>query len=179
MIVLSTLPLVADNYSPPLQGLVGWWRAEGNGNDESGHGHHGTPSGVSFGADEFGQAFSFAGNVNVVSVPDSPDFELTNSFTIGAWIYPTANSWHVLERSTTFGGGVPYAFGLNFGAGFRFYIKSAANGEDDQVTAPMSYNRWTHVAATLDGNTGDMRLYMDGVVVAQKVTTNRPYVGPG
>lgn len=178
VIVWSTLPLVAEDYYPPIQGLVGWWRGEGNGSDASGHGHHGTPSGVNFGSGEFGQAFSFAGNVNVVSVPDSSDFELTNSFTIGAWIYPTANSWHVLERSTGVGA-VPYAFGLNFGAGFRFYIKSAAYGPDDLLTAPISYNRWTHVAGTLDGNTGDMRLYMDGVVVAQKVTTNRPYAGPG
>ena len=179
VIVCSTLPSLAADYSPPTQGLVGWWRAEGNGNDQSGRGHHGTPNGVNFAAGSFGQAFSFSGNPNVVSVPDSPDFEFTNSFTIGAWIYPTANSWHVLERSTSFGTGVPYAFGLNFGAGFRFYIKSSANGQDDQLTAPITYNRWTHVAATLDGNTGDMRLYMDGVVVAQKVTTNRPYAGPG
>src|SRR5437016_3262555 len=29
-------------YSVPPAGLIGWWRAEGNGNDSSGHGHNGT-----------------------------------------------------------------------------------------------------------------------------------------
>jgi hypothetical protein len=173
------LPSLAADFAPPTQGLVGWWRGEANGNDASGNGHHGTPSGVAFGTGFYGQAFSFAGNPNVVNVPDSPDFELTNSLTIAAWIYPKANSWHVLERVTTAALGVPYAIGLSFGAGFRFSIKPSANGDDDYLIAPISYNQWTHVAATLDGNTGDMRLYMDGIVVAQKVTTNRPYAGPG
>src|SRR2546422_6099793 len=32
------------------------------------------------------------------------------------------------------------------------------------------------VTATLDGSTGDMRLYIDGVLVTNRFTTVRPYV---
>src|SRR2546427_13131922 len=91
--------------SPPTNGLVAWWRGEGNANDSSGNGHNGTLlNGVGFDIGKFGQAFSFAGNPNTVFVPDSPDFKLTNSLTVSAWIYPKANSWVVLQRNGTTGG---------------------------------------------------------------------------
>src|SRR6266478_8394092 len=76
----------AAQFSPPTAALVGWWRAEGNGNDSSGNGHNGTLNGGGYDMGRFGQAFSFAGNGNTLFIPDSPDFNLTNSFSIGAWI---------------------------------------------------------------------------------------------
>ena len=174
--LLATIPSTAADYSPPLAGLVGWWRGENNGNDASGHGHNGTLNSMAFGAGAFGQAFSFVGSANRVVVPDSPEFNLTNALTIGAWIYPTADCWHILARSGSTGSSVAYQCGLDLGSGFLFYIKPEAPAPADSLSlrAPILYNRWTHVTATFDGNTGNMRVYMDGVMVAQKTTTNRP-----
>ena len=51
------------NYVPQ-NGLVGWWPFNGNANDESGNGNHGTVNGATLTADRFGnvnQAYGFDG----------------------------------------------------------------------------------------------------------------------
>lgn len=48
----------------PSNGIVGWWPFNGNANDESGNGNHGTVNGASLTADRFGsidKAYSFDG----------------------------------------------------------------------------------------------------------------------
>lgn len=160
-------------YSPPTNGLVGWWQGDGNANDSSGRGHNGTLlNGATFGTGLFGQAFSIGPGFNRVYVPDSTDFNITNSLSIGAWIYPTAESWHVLERGGNQSGSNPYGMGLDDAGHFEFYIN---NGTADLVMAPITFNQWIQVTATLDGTTGDMRLYFNGVVVAEKTTSLRPF----
>src|SRR5207237_3465132 len=140
----------------PTSGLVAWWRGEGNANDSSGNGHNGTLlNNVGFDTGKFGQAFSFAGNPNTVFVPDSPGFTLTNSLSVGAWIYPKADSWVVLQRGGGTGGGTAYSFQLDDAGHFQFYIKDAL-GNLDSISASISYNQWKQVTATLDGATGDL-----------------------
>ncbi len=174
LVVVSLAAVTRDvqaQYAPPAAGLVGWWRGDGNGNDSSGNGHNGTlMDGGGYDAGLFGQAFSFAGNPNRLFIPDSNDFNLTNSLSIGAWIYIKADSWHVLERAST--GFVSYSFGLDDAGHFWFVINSR-NGQA-QLLAPIASNQWKQVIATLDGTTGDMRLYIDGVLVTNLITTVRP-----
>ena len=63
--------------SIPQNGLVGWWRAEGNAQD-SARRHDGTlPFGMNYAPGKIGQAFDFDGSRRRVSIPDSPDFKLT------------------------------------------------------------------------------------------------------
>ena len=80
----------------PSNGLVGWWPFNGNANDESGNGTHGTVSGVALGADRFGNAngaFIFNG-INCCGTPDAvQEVAITNSllnlasdFTISIWM---------------------------------------------------------------------------------------------
>ena len=56
----------------PTNGLVGWWPFNGNANDESGNGNHGTVNGATLAADRFGnagKAYSFDGvDDNIYSV---------------------------------------------------------------------------------------------------------------
>ncbi|HEV2394850.1 MAG TPA: LamG domain-containing protein [Verrucomicrobiae bacterium] len=170
--LLSTSSSVWGQYTPPTTGLVGWWRGEGNANDSAG-GHNGTLlDGVGFDTGLFGQAFSFAGTANRVYIPDSPDFKLTNSLTISAWIFIKANCWHVLERSGGQSGTSRYGLTVDDAGGMSFGISTATTG--DSLTTPIEYNKWKQVTATLDGATGEMRIYIDGAVAAQKTTTLRP-----
>jgi len=64
-VATSSDAVLTVNPSPqcatPPAGLVGWWRGEGNAQDEVGT-HHGTlQGGTTFGAGKAGQAFSFDG----------------------------------------------------------------------------------------------------------------------
>ncbi len=69
----------------PTNGLLAWWPFNGNANDESGNGNHGTVNGASLTADKNGyqnKAFSFDGNdcINIPNVVSS------NSFSISIWL---------------------------------------------------------------------------------------------
>ncbi len=71
--------------TPPPSGLVGWWPGNGNANDIFG-GNNGTLEGnTTFAAGEVGQAFSFDGNVDAVSVVNPASLQLQD-FTIEAWV---------------------------------------------------------------------------------------------
>jgi hypothetical protein len=50
-----------------------------------------------------------------------------------------------------------------------------AKGATAMVNAVVPFNQWTFVAATWDGDTGLMKIYTNGVLVAQKKTSVRPF----
>jgi len=158
--------------NPPTNGIVGWWRGEGDANDTA-NGHTGTlTSGVAFEPGLVGQAFSFQGNPNRVVIP-SNDLILTNSLSLAAWIYPRQNSWHVVERASDYAGSVTYSFGLLDDGRFAFVVKDFSNPAE-VLFAPGALNQWIHLCATLDGSTGDMRLYVNGQLASQVTTAIRP-----
>ena len=95
---MKNRPLALTQYVPPTEGLVGWWRGEGNGYD-SANNQNGLLLAVRFEPGLVGQAFSFAGNPNRVFIPDGPNFHITNSVSIAAWVHPKVNGWNILERT--------------------------------------------------------------------------------
>lgn len=157
-------------------GLVGWWQAEGNGNDVTGAHNGTTPFGMTYVQGEVGQAFSYhydSYDMTRVTIPDSPDFKLTSSMTIEAWIYPKAACFYVFFRGDDRSGLDPYSVDCRHAGTIGFGIDDL-NGHAARVEAPIQYNQWQHVAATLDGATGDMRMYVNGVLGGQINTSVRP-----
>ena len=151
-----------------------WWRADGNANDSSGGNHNGTLlDGATYDAGKIGQAFSFGPGANRVYVPDSNDFKLTNSLSIAAWIYIKDNCWHVLERAASDSGSWTYTFGVDLAGHLIFGLNNFSTGSDI-LSTPITYNQWKHVAATWDRATREMRIYIDGALAAQKVSTIIP-----
>ncbi len=80
----------------PTNGLVGYWPFNGNANDESGNGNHGTVNGATLTSDRVGNsnaAFLFSG-LNCCGTPDaeseitisSPFISLNANFTISCWM---------------------------------------------------------------------------------------------
>ena len=169
----STLSVWAQ-YSPPTAGLVAWWRAEGNAND-SADSHNGTlEGGMGFTPGVFGQAFA-AGSNRRVYVPDSPAFQLT-SLTMGAWANPSALGYTILLRGDDRSGLDPYHMGMDPSNGRLAFELADGSGGYDILETPsaMALNQWAHYAATLDNATHDMRIYVNGVLSAEKTTTVTP-----
>jgi hypothetical protein len=162
-------------YAPPTVGLVGWWRGDGNANDSSGNGHHGTlEGGMGFTAGLYGQAFA-AGSGKRVFVPDSPAFQLT-SLTMAAWVNPTAPGNVIFFRGDNRPGLDPYDVGMNESSCFGIVVANAANTPASlYAPTPLPFNTWTHVVATFDDSAGDLRVYLNGLLVAETNTSIKPF----
>jgi hypothetical protein len=87
---IYTLP----NYLP-TNGLVGWWPFNGNANDESGNGNHGTVNGATLTSDRNGEvnkAYSFNGVDNNVVINHSESLNFNNAQSISIWVYQSISN---------------------------------------------------------------------------------------
>src|SRR3954453_3739128 len=91
-VLLIVFPLFgqAQTCVPSPDGVVGWWSAEGDGDDQT----HVNPGilqgGVTFQAGKVGQAFAFHGGVDAVKIAASAslDVGVGNGLTIELWVNP-------------------------------------------------------------------------------------------
>ena len=178
-LIKSVRVSVLGKIGRPRDGLIGLWSGEGNAVDSVG-GNNGVMQNVSFTDGVAGQAFTFApnnfpyGTYVGIQIPDKPVYALTHSLTIEAWVRPRGKGYTVLCRGDHRPGLDPYALSMQANHDLRFQITDES-GNSAVVDAAVPYNEWTHVAATLDGDTGTMSLYTNSVLAAQTVTTTRPF----
>src|SRR5271154_1890700 len=93
LLIICTMLIAFNAFSQvpayvPTDSLLGWWPFTGNANDASGNGNNGTVHGATLTNDRFGNpnsAYSFDGS-SYIDVPESDSLELTNDFTLSAWI---------------------------------------------------------------------------------------------
>jgi hypothetical protein len=160
-------------------GLVGWWRGDGNADDDTKTNPGATTGGVTYAPAMVGRGFRFTGRDDAVRVADSPTLALTGSMTISAWInvdeFSTAgeDKGMILFRGDDRPGLDPY--GLWVGADNRvtFHIESTERAEN--LSAPIAGRRFVLVTAMLDASTSTMRIYENTVLVAQMRTPVRPF----
>jgi glucose/arabinose dehydrogenase len=171
------------NPVTPGGGPVGAWGFDetsgASASDASGQGNNGTVSGaLRTTAGRYGQALSFDGINDWVTVPDAGSLDLTNRATLEAWVYPTAlgGDWRTaLFKERT--GHLAYALYANNDAvrpsGHLFTTGDLwANG-----TAALPLNTWSHLAMTWDGAT--QRLWLNGAQVASRAVTGTLPNGSG
>jgi hypothetical protein len=161
-------PAEATACSSTPAGLIARWSADGTAADAA-HGRDGTlVGGTTYASGEVGQAFSFDGADDTVSIPDDPDWALHGDFTIDTWVnfagfhghsqglvvqdegYGLTSKWMFWYRDTG-------ELGFEFGAGGVGYPAVYA------AWSP-TLSHWYHVAVTRSGS--DFKLYIDGAVVA-------------
>lgn len=137
--------------------LVVCYQFEGDTKDSSGHHLDATMANVSFPPGKVGQAMQFAAD-SAADVQDSPAFDVA-ALTIEAWIWPSQ-----LPSATTRAGIVD----MNGQYGFFFYpggdLRCTGGVALPPAVAPLTTDRWTHVACTYDGAAG--AIYVDGVALA-------------
>ena len=167
-----TPTVLAQSCASQPNNLVGWWPAEGNANDAVGTNNGTTLFGIAYEAGKVGQAFSFNASSRRVSIPDSDTFKLTNSLTIEGWIFVRGDGGFIFFRGDNRNILDPYALTMGAPGRLSFHVESLSALIN--LDAPIAYNQWKHVAATLDGASGEMKIYVDAVLAAQTNTTIRP-----
>lgn len=155
--------------SVPLgEGIVGAYSFNEEGGEtiyDAAGGHDGSVYGPRRVQGKFGRALNFvAEDPDAAVIPGSPDFALTEAFTVEAWVRPRILSSYapILTKSDgpyegifelTAGGtewGVPSAWIFTHG-----YSAKEADGESE-----LPAETWTHLAMTYNGEL--LRLYVDG-----------------
>jgi len=153
--------------SPLPSGAVGWWKGEGNANDVLGANNGVLHNGATFSGGRVGQAFSFDGVDDFVSI----NRPIQDDFTIEFWLNTTqvlgsdGGQWYAGQGlvdgeviSVTNDFGVTLLNGkVLFGVG---------NPDTTIRSGFVADGNWHHIAATRLRSLGDMKLYVDGVQVA-------------
>ncbi|MDZ7658095.1 LamG domain-containing protein [Fodinibius sp.] len=143
---VSTLPRINDD------GLVGLWRFdEGDGTTviNSTGNKNGTINGATDAKGISGRSLDFDGTNDYVSIPNYS--QLNNiSFTISAWIYPTASTGdHVIFYKID-GGNSGYGLRLQ-GLTPQFFVMDSGSSLISS-TEDVTVNKWNHIIATYDGS---------------------------
>jgi hypothetical protein len=175
----------------PKQGPIAAWSFdEGTGTtaeDLTGDGHAATIEGAEFARGKYGDSLKFDGEDDVVKVPNSAEFALTEGFTLESWVRPesASNEWAPIIAKEMGGGKAAeeLAWWLYEGEG-EPNVPSGGNGptpgEEEEARAedPLPIDVWSHLALTYDGD--QVRLYVDGELVdCSDVPADAPPVTEG
>lgn len=147
---------------PPPDGLVGWWRGEGNDLDSAGTNNGAPVNGVSFVPGENGQAFHFNAITSGVNLGNPTNLQLQN-FSLEAWIkrdsgtscsYDAFTIAHVL-------GGAWGAYGIGLNDKGNIFLTKIGYSNVYSTNAVTDTNAFHHIVATKSGST--VTFYIDGV----------------
>jgi hypothetical protein len=99
----------------------------------------------------------------------------TSSFTVSAWVKPSAKGGIVLSQDGTYTSGFMLYLDPSTGWTFAVAKADAASGwsYDYIYSGSASLNVWTNVTASYNSGTGMMKLYVNNVMVASAVHTAR------
>ncbi len=182
----------------PTNGLVGWWPFNGNANDESGNGNHGTVNGATLAADRFGnagKAYSFDGVNDWISVKDTLDYyDLTSNFTLSSWfnlVSMPVNSFGgpisllICKRGPVYSDiiGALGGYGI-WEDGNNNVISCQASPNAGRQNYPGSsgnvlFSTWYNFTSTYDKSTNELSYYLNGQKVFNSTLafniTNTPY----
>ena len=131
-----------------------------------------------------GQAVTFPGGYDEVYLSDMGLFEMTEPFSVGAWIYTTEDD---REKTQVIVGNAGEK--NNFWRGWDFYLDTQNrlstrlihslphNYIHQRSQQPISLNTWTHVAFSYDGSgkAKGIQLFVNGVATESEVTFDNLY----
>jgi hypothetical protein len=174
----STPIPVRRNCAPAPDGLIGWWRGEGNARDELGKNHGALSGEVNFVPGQVGQAFHFDGRPSSVDIPRSTELDPSQQVTVEFWINVASNNalyacqglvttdFYVAEISPCGPqAGVNFAVSSDSGQSFHHTSDPTATG------VKVARDEWHHVAGTYNGQM--LQVYLDGKPEAQTAYSGR------
>jgi hypothetical protein len=148
-------------------GLVAHYPFDGNANDASGNGHHGTGTGVTLTTDRFGaaeKAYQFNGGSSWIQVAPHADFE-RNDFTLALWM-------NVEISATGYTTLLSYPANNSFENAWLVYLDADLAGlkaylyPGNHLSTPLTWGNvagsWRHVVFRKAGSQAE--LYLDGAL---------------
>ncbi len=171
---------VATDMEAPIQtakqGPIAAWSFDGvegaTVEDLTGDGHTATVEGATPARGKYGEALQFDGEDDVVKVPTSPEFALTEGFTLESWVRPESesNEWAPILAKEMGGGEAAYElawwlYESGHEPNVPFGGTEPAPGERNKAYGedPLPVDAWSHVALTYDGSR--VVLYVDGELI--------------
>jgi uncharacterized protein (TIGR02145 family) len=156
-------------------GLVAHYLFNGNANDESGNGNHGTVNGALLVNDRFGNfnsAYVFDGNDDSIEILDDPSLDITNSISLSVWFNFNSDPYGLTEER---------AYLIDKMWAWRIWYSPNGHGysEEDQFLFDIwdwdgvgtqsiiwNTNEWYNLICTYDGNIA--KVYVNGVLNNQE-----------
>ncbi len=156
----------------PSNGLVGWWPFNGNANDESGNGNHGTVNGATLAADRFGnagKAYGFISN-NTINIPHRSSLNVNSNYSISFWynltstVYPANDI--LIKGPNDYTPGVFYFrhHDLNRNNGNLSFSGGISHPYDNLITTNKPLNSWRNVTIVINAN--QATLFINNVIEA-------------
>lgn len=148
---------------------------EGSGStlgDSSGNNNVGVISGATFVPGFSGQALSFDGVNDLVTIADSNSLDLSTGLTIEAWVQPKdLIGWSTVVLKERSGNALSYALYAsdntsNPPAG---YVDSSPNQGSVRGASPLQLDVWSHLAVTYDAQF--LKMYVNGILVNQSAVS--------
>jgi hypothetical protein len=150
------------NYVPQ-NGLVGWWPFNGNANDESGNGNHGTVNGATLTADRFGnvnQAYGFDGNDNISITQSMSISSMNYSFSVWTNIFQAYQSNNAPQHYII-------CWGCTSSGGYLNIDQDMIQYCCGNFYTSTNLNEWGHYLVTK--NNGQINLYKNGSLVSSGI----------
>jgi hypothetical protein len=163
-----------------LDGLVAYYKFDGNADDMSVYENDGTISGgVIFAKGIFNQAACFNGTDGYVEAPHHSALSL-EQWSISVWVYPSAmpDDTVLVGRDDDLNLKYNYAL-LQRSTNFDGQYETASSEFDHEVTArDIITDMWYHVVSTRSTN-GEHKIYLDGVLVDSETWNDTPVQNTG
>ncbi len=125
-----------------------------------------------------GQAIKLDGFTTCLQPDPSVLSDLSDSYTITAWIAMAAYPWNwcpVITQMTAESGG--FSFDIGPRGELRLTMHCGRNWQVVLSDATVKLRQWTHIAARYESGVG-LTLYIDGKPVAELKTTGKPIFAP-
>ena len=168
----SLHPLFSSSLSAqiPSNGLVAWYPFNGNANDESGNGNHGTVNGATLTTDRFGNAngaYYFNLPSGHVSIPNITNQLSTSNLTISLWFKKEGNYYPANPRLVDFGSTNPGIWSPEYDSNFdviHYYWPLTGASATSETLVPRN-NNWHHLVVSFHGDSNFLtEVYLDGVL---------------
>jgi hypothetical protein len=166
-LLVISLPLNTHAASGPTNGLVAYYPFNGNANDESGNGNHGTVVGATLTTDRFGvnnKAYSFNGSNSRIDIPETLFGPTAAEVTISAWI-TTDNGSYAGDQKILYKGSANGEFDFGVRTNSLYFGPNLVTTSWTYTTSPLPTNTTVHVCGVYVRGQR-LELWVNGVLVS-------------